>query len=169
MWFHCRDMPSDTPRLLMRRAKMILARDLAALYPIYLRAIVRSLRALAREKEKEREGQDQGTGEGEGEGEGANTASNSNTAASARGNRPEGGGVAGEGQGGLEEEEEELDPVAQQQAGREGRLTVIGGLKLEQWDFVTGLVGLNRIASRICELSDEKKRKMLFGSDQLVP
>lgn len=57
--------------------------------------------------------------------------------------------------------ESSVSPVVRDSEGHE--------LRLEAGDFVTGLVGLNRIASRICDLPDEEKRKILFGSDQLVP
>ena len=35
-------------------------------------------------------------------------------------------------------------------------------------DFITGLVGLNRHEARVNELSDEQRRKILFGCDQSV-
>lgn len=58
-------------------------------------------------------------------------------------------------------DEPEVSPVVLDREGRQ--------IWMEGGDFVTGLVGLNRIASRVGELSDEEKRKILFGSDQLVP
>lgn len=116
MWFHCRDMPSDTPRLLMRRAKLILSKDLAALYPLYLQAITRRI-----------------------------TVEQQVVAATSS-------------------KDGEAGSKAVQKALREAEAVAgVAGLQLEPWDFVTGLVGLNRIASRISDLPDEDKRKMLFG------
>jgi len=42
-------------------------------------------------------------------------------------------------------------------------------LKIKGEDFVTGLVRLNRITANMSGLSSEEKRKILFGSDQIVP
>lgn len=36
-------------------------------------------------------------------------------------------------------------------------------------DFVTGLVSLNRITAQMGRLRSEDRRKILFGSDQIVP
>ncbi|CAN0497697.1 unnamed protein product, partial [Discosporangium mesarthrocarpum] len=36
-------------------------------------------------------------------------------------------------------------------------------------DFVTGLVCLNRITAHMGTLRSEDRRKILFGSDQIVP
>jgi hypothetical protein len=139
MWFHCRDMPSDTPRLLMRRAKLILSKDLAALYPLYLRAILRRLRVQAAMPVTKPPAPVENATEIEVR----------------------------------REKEREADRTMSKeltQALREAdAITPSADLHLQQWDFVTGLVSLNRIASRISELPDEDKRKMLFGCDQLVP
>jgi len=47
--------------------------------------------------------------------------------------------------------------------------TVDNKLKIKGEDFVTGLVRLNRITANMSELHSEDKRKILFGSDQIVP
>ncbi|CAN0496620.1 unnamed protein product, partial [Scytosiphon promiscuus] len=36
-------------------------------------------------------------------------------------------------------------------------------------DFVTGLASLNRITAQMGRLRSEDRRKILFGSDQIVP
>ncbi|CAM9244838.1 unnamed protein product [Chrysoparadoxa australica] len=43
------------------------------------------------------------------------------------------------------------------------------GLAVTTEDFVTGLVSLNRITARMSRLKSEGRRKILFGSDQIVP
>ncbi len=295
LWFHVRDMPSDTPRLLMRRAKALMAQDLAVLYPLYLTAIVRRLRVERRVRlaegvgvvdgdgggdgdveeeqqpvEQEEEGQQQQEPPSEGqaqrgqgqehaaaeeegedkkeekvkdaEGSAASSSSeaattnapSTTTPATATGASPSpspspadatspkgpstssaaqsaqggGGSESGTGSSGVvvagerddkvelkearakQRSEAEADKARRREEQRaalrvERRVDaalarappveacVVDGegklLRLQQWDFVTGLVGLNRIASRIAELRDEEKRKMLFGSDQLVP
>jgi hypothetical protein len=304
LWFHVRDMPSDTPRLLMRRAKALMAEDLTVLYPLYLTAIVRRLgverrvRAAAglplllpkgkgeEEQEQEQEQQPQPLGEeqrlaagastqqGNEESSSSSSSSSPNTSAAAAEERKEkkeekgkdaemgaassealpgtdgpspstmaaatattataakietsssssspsssssdkgptapsagGGDMAAVGEQRDDKVELKEPKLAKQQLllqqaeteaekarrkeeqrallrvergvdaalAREAPVEpcVVDGegklLRLEQWDFVTGLVGLNRIASRVATLRDEEKRKMLFGSDQLVP
>ena len=215
MWFHCRDMPSDTPRLLMRRAKSILAQELTALSRLYREAIVRRLRVeaavMARLSEEDGRaglvlgGPGAGALELAAQGGGvsncneASSSVNTSEALVAAGSSP---AASSPGPNGNEKDttacaslaaasklrlEREVAKVMRDEPlSAESALTTVGvegvgglsgmggeltqeGLGLEQWDFVTGLVGLNRIASRISDLSDEEKRKMLFGSDQLVP
>jgi hypothetical protein len=191
MWFHCRDMPSDTPRLIMRRAKALLAKDLAALYPLYLQAILRHLTVRAalplpqppalqqqqqeqqgEEPEPERVPQTEGAdGEDKDEGQDAENDKDKST--------PE----AQEAQA-LEElqQQQQLAEEEQCQAEQERRLIAalqekaplavadVQGLPegLGRWDFAIGLVGLNRVASNVSQLPDEERRKLLFGADQLV-
>jgi len=139
MWFHCRHMPSDTPRLLIRHAKLILAQDLSLLYPLYLAAIIRRLRV-----EEELEIDD----------------------AVAKSAPPADCGDATTRS--PQQREKEISCRLREAPSVDGDCCG-DDYKVEPWDFVTGLVGLNRIASRISELGEEEKRKLLFGSDQLVP
>jgi hypothetical protein len=43
------------------------------------------------------------------------------------------------------------------------------GLPPRAEDFATGLVGLNRHGAHVSALSDEHRRKILFGCDQIIP
>jgi len=43
------------------------------------------------------------------------------------------------------------------------------GLAPHTEDFITGLAGLNRLGTAISTSSDENRRKVLFGSDQIIP
>ena len=243
-WFHCRDLPSDTPRLLVRRAKALLAQDLAILFPLYLKAFLRRARVERRVRGKEggkEGGREEGVDEvddkmkdrkGE-EAAGGVTSSSSSSSSSSRSSvaitesgeaatgttsttKKEGEaeevkeGEEGKEAGKLETDKKEatntttatsscssnallLDrkrkALARAEEARARRMEkevdkamrvepevspiVLDPEGREVWmeggDFVTGLVGLNRIASRVGELSDEEKRKILFGSDQLVP
>ncbi|CAM9255610.1 unnamed protein product [Heterosigma akashiwo] len=45
----------------------------------------------------------------------------------------------------------------------------IQAAKIRPEDFVTGLVRLNRMTQNMSGLSREERRKILFGSDQIVP
>eukprot|EP00624_Nannochloropsis_granulata_P001101 evm.model.NODE_14951_length_11981_cov_14.120358.2 len=231
-WFHCRELPSDTPRLLVRRAKALLAQDLFILFPLYLSAFLRRARVERRvtwkeggreeemdevdDKMKDRKGEEAGVsstimaiaksgeagaavgtttkklgdeggreqgeeekevGKPEGsktDGASATTSSSSGSSSSSRVqllDRKHKQALARAEKARarrMEKEveiamsvEPEVSPVVLDPEGRE--------IWMEGGDFVTGLVGLNRIASRVGELSDEEKRKILFGSDQLVP
>lgn len=228
-WFHCRELPSDTPRLLVRRAKALLAQDLSTLFPLYLSAFLRKARVEMRvrwkkgggeegmdevdDKMKDRKGEEvagsstimtiskssesgaavgistkklkeggreQWEGEKEGfksegisrEGASVTTSSSSNSCsrvqlldrkhkqAVARAEEARARRMEKEMEKAMRDEPE-VSPVVLDREGRQ--------IWMEGGDFVTGLVGLNRIASRVGELSDEEKRKILFGSDQLVP
>jgi la-related protein 1 len=230
-WFHCRDLPSDTPRLLVRRAKALLAQDLAVLFPLYLRAFLRRARVERRVGRKEGGRREEGVdevddkmkdrkGEEVGSGSSNSSSSSSSTPIIESGEAAAGTGTIKKEEGEEEGEEgkEEMDvndkkaattvttssssssnvhllerkrkqALARAEEARARRLekevekamrvepevspVVLDPeereVRMEGGDFVTGLVGLNRIASRVGELSDEEKRKILFGSDQLVP
>ena len=144
MWFHCRNMPSDTPRLLIRHAKLILAQDLSLLYPLYLNAIIRRLN-VERQVDDHNDAVAQSAPAADG--------GDSTTASAAKSSQ---------------QRDKEISHRLREAPGVD--CDCCGDdYSVEPWDFVTGLVGLNRIASRISELGEEEKRKLLFGSDQLVP
>ena len=47
--------------------------------------------------------------------------------------------------------------------------TAAAGAAYRSEDFVTGLVSLNRTTALMSQLGDEERRRVLFGSDQIVP
>lgn len=264
-WFHCRDLPSDSPRLMMRRAKALLAEDLSVLFPLYLAAILR------RHRVEKRVGKRTGSGtvcyaEGRQKAD-ADNFREQRIAEGMRGIEMTTGKVLQDERGSEKVEEESLEPamagldetankmkdrkgeeflsdhksndrlprcssneelgtalIISEERKNDGKLadtnmdssTFVAvprkawrlnkarireeGAIAREWerdiqkamqaeprvaprawdpegreivlkpgDFMTGLVGLNRMATDTGSLSNEEKRRLLFGSDQLVP
>jgi len=156
MWYHCRQRSGDSPQLILRRAqKWIWLEMKSVLAPLYLQALTRRmlveycLISIARKARKFHSVKQ-------------SLSSNSSTfLLSSRLNEV----VIKNYKGCLWENcvEACLRSAPCVQPKREL------GITPQINDFTTGFVSLNRTAGNMENLSDEMRRKFLFGSDQIIP
>ncbi|CBN74834.1 conserved unknown protein [Ectocarpus siliculosus] len=196
MWFHCRHRPSDTAKSILMMSKVMMAEELTNLQDVYLHAVTRHV-LLQREADaylasrKPLEEETEGEGEGEsarrrrrprrhhGGGVGGGRSSRRRGRREGRAERrarllevagrlapPVGFGE--EGGGGLKNIRGRNRPeVTIESPSVLGLLPFYPAAGAE--DFVTGLASLNRITAQMGRLRSEDRRKILFGSDQIVP